>query len=329
MAVPVTPEPSCAVAVTLTAPSALAVKSPLLLIVAMLSSLTDQSTFLLLASDGVIVAIISKLPPLVAIVVASPVPFTVIALTSVSSKGCSATVTLAVAVLPLLEVAVIVAVPSFTAVTTPSTTVATLASLVAQVTVLLVALDGSIVTVSCVVSNFPSYTANSTVSGVMLRLVTATVEGVLLLPPPPLLVLGLVTVAGAVVKVEFLAWVPLACVIVPSPLTSTLELRTISFTLLSLARSILTSCKPLATLTSPIVVSPWVATFTSSALMVTLLNSPLRMISSPLALAAITTCMPSALVATILTAPVAVLSTITSLYSPPLIWILSIPPPRI
>jgi hypothetical protein len=77
------------------------------------------------------------------------------------------TVTVVVAVLPLLDVAVIVAVPSDTAVTTPSATVATPSSLDDQVTFLLVALVGSNVTTN--VSDVPTGSVVASLSTLIAR----------------------------------------------------------------------------------------------------------------------------------------------------------------
>ncbi len=107
----------------------------------------------------------------------------------IATVFAATTVTVVVAVLPLLDVAVIVAVPSDTAVTTPSATVATPSSLDDQVTFLLVALVGSNVTTN--VSDVPTGSVVASLS--TLIALTAT----LLLPPlpplPPPLLGGLVT----------------------------------------------------------------------------------------------------------------------------------------
>ena len=77
-------------------------------------------------------------------------------LTSVGVGSSSVTVIVAFAVLPLFEVAVIVAVPFATPVTTPFETFATLVLLDVHVTVLFVAFDGETVAESVVVA--PAFT---------------------------------------------------------------------------------------------------------------------------------------------------------------------------
>ncbi len=113
--------------------------------VATLLLLVVHVTVLLVALDGVMVAVRDAVP------FGFSVSAVLFSLMPVTATVGLTTVTLQVAVLPLLDFAVIVAVPAATAVTLPPDTAATLLSLVVHVTVLLVALDGVMVAVSVAV----------------------------------------------------------------------------------------------------------------------------------------------------------------------------------
>ena len=91
-------------------------------------------------------------------------------MTSGSTGSSAVTVTVAVAVLPLEDFAVIVAVPAFTPFTVPFDTVATLVLLDVHEIVLLVALDGETLAESVVVA--PTFTLAEV--GLILTDVTAT-----------------------------------------------------------------------------------------------------------------------------------------------------------
>jgi len=89
MACPNTFEPSFAVALTVTAPLAVAVSKPAVLIAAppVPPGCTDHVTVLLAAFAGSTAADICNVPPLVVMAVAPPVPVTVIEVTGTAPGG--------------------------------------------------------------------------------------------------------------------------------------------------------------------------------------------------------------------------------------------------
>ena len=114
-----TPEPSLAVALTVTVPLPVAVSRPPVLIVALpVLFATDHVTDWSLASAGSTAAVICKAPPFVAIVVAPPVPITVIEVTGTSCP-LMVTVVSPYTPVPSFAVALTVTVPLPVAVSRP------------------------------------------------------------------------------------------------------------------------------------------------------------------------------------------------------------------
>lgn len=146
--VAVLPLPSAAVAVMLAVPAATGVTTPAVLTVATEVLLDDHVTFLLQAPDGVAVAVsVEVLPPQVSdsVLLLSDSEVTLVSCTVTEQVAVLSSV---VASVPLVAVAVMVAVPALTAVTTPALlTVATEVLLDDHVTVLLDASDGDTVAV--------------------------------------------------------------------------------------------------------------------------------------------------------------------------------------
>ena len=140
--------PSAVVAVMVAVPSATAVTTPVLLTVATLVSLLVHVTFLLVTFAGVTVAV--SVTVWLAALNEWDVLFRVMPVAGTGIE--TVTVQVAERFVPSAVVAVMVAVPSATAVTTPVLlTVATLVSLLVHVTFLLVAFVGVPVAVSVTV----------------------------------------------------------------------------------------------------------------------------------------------------------------------------------
>ena len=130
-------------------PADLAVTTPELLTEATEELEDVQVTVLFVALEGVTVAVRVAVSPTARLRVLG------VTVTPVGRISLAATVTLQVAVFPLLVVAVMTALPAATATTLPSlSTVATLSALELQVTVLFVALEG--VTVAVRVADSPT-----------------------------------------------------------------------------------------------------------------------------------------------------------------------------
>ena len=140
------------VAVIFAVPGATAVTLPPLTVATELL-LVLQYTVLLVASEGLMVAVRVEVSPVVRL---SEVLSRVTPVTAITG---SVTVTVQFASLPFTDAAVMVAVPGATAVTLPPLTVATELLLVLQVTVLLEASDGSTVAVRVAVLPVVSFSA--------------------------------------------------------------------------------------------------------------------------------------------------------------------------
>src|SRR5665647_3499370 len=111
--VPVTAEPSLAVAVTVTVPAPVPVNTPVVasIVADPVTSVTDHVTLGSVASAGKTAALIARFPPS-ATVVALPAPVTVIEVTGVGADAVTVISKVPVTAEPSLAVAVTVTVPA-------------------------------------------------------------------------------------------------------------------------------------------------------------------------------------------------------------------------